>query len=390
MNNKQQILGLIVLAFLLINCSNNNAIISKNQKIDFKSPLFVRMVDANQTGGRSNYAYAYSPTIIREKNRYHAFFCSPGDVSGKSMGEWDFIRYTSSEDAKSWTNPTIALKAQSDQRGLDYSACDPSLVFFQGFYYLFYSGAENIRGPVSTGLNKDEVLQTVVRVARAENIEGPYLKYTRRHTWEINASDPMAIVSPANDVRPLSEQKNLYGAGQQSVVVHNGKLWMWYLDTTAQKNKKNSIYLLSSNNPVKWNAKQGIATDNDTVGLDVKYDSQTGFFISLGLPRQSPDQAESAMVLKLSKDGIHWSQKQTILNITNMAHWVRPEGGISSDPEGILSSGETLFAFPVPHNLGEAQQSDTKHHEVPFWDIYTFSVNDVSKQLLSRIISGQK
>ena len=350
---------------------------------------FLRMVDANQTEGRSNYAYAYSPTIIRENNRYHAFFCSPGDVSGKAMGEWDFIRYTSSEDAKSWTRPTVALKAQSDKRGLDYSACDPSLVFYQGFYYLFYSGAENIRGPVSTGMNKDEVLQTVVRVARAENIEGPYLKYTRRHTWEINANDPMAIVSPANDVRPQGEQKNLYGAGQQSVVVHKGKLWMWYLDTTAQKNKKNSIYLLSSDNPVKWDTRQSTATDNDTVGLDVKYDLQSGFFVSLGLPRRSPNQAESAMVLKLSKDGIHWSQKQTILNVTNMAHWVRPEGGISSDREGVLSTGETLFAFPVPHNLGEALQNDTKHHEVPFWDIYTFSVNGVSKQLLSRIIYNQ-
>lgn len=51
-------------------------------------------------------------------------------------------------------------------------ACDPSLVYHQGFYYLYYSSA------MTTAPN---VFQTIVRVARSVNIDGPYLTFTESH-----------------------------------------------------------------------------------------------------------------------------------------------------------------------------------------------------------------
>lgn len=341
-----------------------------------EKPVFSLMIDADDTGGRANYAYAYSPTIIRENGRYHAFVGSPGDVQGKNHGEWDYIRYVSSVDGQHWTKPVVALKTNSDKRGLDYSACDPSMVFFQGYYYLFYSGAENVRGPVSAGMNKKEVVTTVVRVARAQQIEGPYLKWTRRGTWEADASDPAAIVKPLGDPGTPTQR---YGAGQQSVVVRDGKIWMWYLDDTGEKGRK--IYLLKSDNPVQWTPDPSAATDNGVVGLDVKFDPRTNLFWTLALPRVAKNRPESAMVLSFSADGVSWppKAKTTLVDVSRMASFVRVEGGISGDREGHILSGMTLFSFPAPHGLAGEDN-------VPVWDLYSFAVQNASEKLL---VSGK-
>jgi len=345
----------------------------KNNPIPVLAPLekpqFRLMVDADETGGRTNYAYAYSPTIIRENGRYHAFVGSPGDVGGKSHGEWDYIRYIWSDDGKNWSKPVVVLKAKSDKRGLDYSACDPSMVYFQGYYYLFYSGAENVSGPVSGGMDKKEVVETVVRVARSEHIEGPYRKWTRRGTWEEDAPDPEAII------KPLGDPTHHYGAGQQSVVVRDGKIWMWYLDDTGEAGK--GIYLLRSDDPVRWTADPHAITDNGVVGLDVKFDPRTRLFWALALPRVGKDRPESAMVLSFSADGVSWpaGAKLKLIDIARMAHWVRVEGGISGDREGHIIDGTTLFSFPAPHGLADQDK-------VPVWDLYSFALENASERLL--------
>jgi hypothetical protein len=156
--------------------------------------------------------YAYAPSMILKDGVYHVFFCS----GGKLFPAWDYIRYVKSTDGgQTWSDPVDMLRATAFN-GNDLAACDPSVVFFQGFYYMYYGSAN------TTGSNS---FQTVVQVARSTAIDGPYLTYTQRGTWEDLPDDPQVIIKP---LVTRSHAPTGYGAGQPSVVVLNGKLLMWY------------------------------------------------------------------------------------------------------------------------------------------------------------------
>ena len=157
--------------------------------------------------------FTYAPTIVKWNGQYHLFCCS-ADYSGSG---WDQVRYAISTDGVSWSEPRIMLHT-TDSVG-ERSCCDPSLVYYKDHWYLFYSGN-----------SKDT--QTVMFVARSEQIDGPYLKYTKQGTWEHNPPGPKIIIGPKNPVP--DGIVNYYGAGQQTVVVKNGKLLSWYIDDTSK------------------------------------------------------------------------------------------------------------------------------------------------------------
>jgi beta-xylosidase len=127
--------------------------------------------------------YAYAPSIILQNSVYHILFCSGGNI----FPAWDYIRYVSSSDnGRTWSTPADMLHATAFN-GMDLAACDPSVIFFQGFYYMYYGAA------ITTAPN---VFQTVIQVARATATTGPYLTYTQRGTWEDTPTDPLVMLKP--------------------------------------------------------------------------------------------------------------------------------------------------------------------------------------------------
>lgn len=134
---------------------------------------------------------------------------------------------------------------------------------------------------------------------------------------------------------------------------------------------------MKSDNPVQWTPDASARTDNGVVGLDVKFDPRTRLFWTLALPRVAKDRAESAMVLSFSEDGVSWptGARVKLIDTARMARWVRVEGGISSDREGHLQDGITLFSFPAPHGLADEDK-------VPVWDLYSFAVENASEKIL--------
>ena len=138
-------------------------------------------VVGSDPGIRPGYNYqigfTYAPTIVKWNGVYHMFCCS-ADYS--DVGS-DQIRHATSTDGISWSEPRILLFT-SDSVG-ERACCDPSLVRFKEWWYLFYSG------------NAKDV-QTVMFVARSKNIEGPYLKFTKRGTW---CYAPPCLSPPAFD-----------------------------------------------------------------------------------------------------------------------------------------------------------------------------------------------
>jgi len=273
----------------------------------------------------------YAPTIVKWNGVYHMFCCS-ADYS--DVGS-DQIRHATSTDGISWSEPRILLFT-SDSVG-ERACCDPSLVRFKEWWYLFYSG------------NAKDV-QTVMFVARSKNIEGPYLKFTKRGTWEQNPVDPQIILGPIN---PVPDSVRWYGAGQQTVVVKDGKLLSWYFDNTSDypTRQRPLVLFSSSDDGVHWSAPVPVknASDNSDLAsgsFDVKFDPARNSFVLFDI---IDDHNESTyLIRRFSTDGIIWSQPEVLcdsFSFPNHAHNV----GVSGDENGHLLTEGVIIGYGAPH-----------------------------------------
>src|SRR5260370_26603735 len=169
-----------------------------------------RLIDS----AKQAFSWAYAPSIIYADGLWYAYYCS----SGTGLQDWDNIRHSTSSDGIHWSPPIKILGASDavDER----ATCDPSVVHYDagdgGYYYLFYTGNQT-------------TVQGVNLVARSTSPSGPFLKLTKRGTWESSPSDPKIILSPLHGA---PDNSIWYGLGEPSVVVKDGKLYQWYTDTT--------------------------------------------------------------------------------------------------------------------------------------------------------------
>ena len=329
---------------------------------------------------RNGYTYGYAPAIVHAGGLFHMFYCSNGLVAG----EWDSIRYSVSEDGRVWSAPKVVLRVTD----LEYerAACDPSVVYFEGlqdsgpYYYLFYSGT-----PVD--------VQTAVFVARSKNISGPYYKYVEPGEWEYvepgerrgarpvsfegqyNRGIPKAIFYPRHPTRDRSGKEDTdpaaawYGAGQQTVVVQNGRLYMWYTDDTLLYPARKSERLLvsSSVDPTHWPAAEhafGASSSGNweplgVTSVDVKYDETGEEFIMVDI--EGDHLAGPQLSIRRSKDGIRWSKSQVVCDSDCLSAYAH-NPGVSGDVQGHLVTGSAVLAYGAPHVPGQDQWGK--------WDLY--------------------
>lgn len=285
------------------------------------------------------YGYAYAPAMIREGGAIHMLFCSYG-----RPGIWDHIRHARSDDeGRSWSAPTVAM-AGTDETG-ERAACDPSLVRYRApgdahpYWYLFYSG-----NPLNVG--------TAIFLARGDAIEGPYAKWTRRGTWEVDATDPAIVIAPA---RPHPDDTGFYGAGQTSVVLRRegeGRdvLGLWYTDDSGCETPCARIFEARSRDPTRWPP----AAPTNVAGassVDVKRDPERGGYAMVEIV--APHTAGSVLALRRSRDGRGWSAPVTLCRegcFDRFAHNV----GIVGSPTGELAPGPALVVYGAPSDRDPA------------------------------------
>jgi len=284
------------------------------------------MVDADADAT----CYAYGPSIIKKDGVYHVFFCSAGPDS-----TWDAVRYVHSTDGKTWSAPTIMLRA-SGANGADLAACDPSVVYYQGFYYMYYSSAYSTAPPNS--------FQTVIQVARALNIDGPYLTYTQRGTWEETPTDAQIII------KPLVTRTVGYGAGPEAVVVHKGEILLWYVDDSLDPNAGVKPFMLKSTNPVSWapSASNGISIPSNTFSFDVKFNPTKNQFIMTNLVHTHA--ANAYLARSFSGDGRYWNTLTTIIDVGAFPDYANNVGA-AGDETGNTLPASALVAFGAPYDL---------------------------------------
>jgi hypothetical protein len=294
---------------------------------------FFRMVDA--VDNPATVQYAYAPSILLQNNVYHVFFCSGGNISPA----WDYVRYVNSTDGgQSWSSPVDMLHA-TGSNGMDLAACDPSVVFFKGFYYMFYGSAIT---------NAPGVFQNVIQVARSGSISGPYLTYTQRGTWDDTPTDPQIIIRP---MQVRTQQPSGYGAGQPSVLVVNGKLFMWYTDDSLTVTQNGDfgafrLYVLQSSDPLTWtpdaNQRTGIVGQDSP---DVKYDPFHNQFVATWVANMFTTGA--SLVQATSTDGLHWGAAKTVIGAGSFPPYTN-NAGATADEDGNLSQGQTIVGFGRP------------------------------------------
>lgn len=356
MNNlqKQKIIGLSIATILAIFGSTNSLI----QVAQFQHTVgviktgFFKIADSVKNG----YTYGYAPTIVKENGIYHTFYCSTPEL-GAGI---DAIRYVYSKDRLNWSSPKIVLRANPSinpktGQWINRAACDPSLVYYQGYYYLYYTnqyqtGTNLVGGEMPTQGN--------ISVARASTIGGLYLTYTERGTWEKNPPDGKMIVLP---LVKRSRGIGSYGAGQQTVVVKDGELYMWYTDDSLSSRKEPRIYFLKSNNPVLWSGEPIPTNLTNTSSVDIKYDNLNNKFVMVKI--QQMHTKNTSLVASESQDGINWKNFRTIYpqhKFTPFAHNV----GISGDRKSHLVDRESpIVAFGAPYNLSSQDTWGT-------WDLF--------------------
>lgn len=193
--------------------------------------------------------------------------------------------------------------------------------------------------------------QTITEVARSQNIDGPYLTYTDRGTWEDTPSDPRAIIKALvfHDTDPTG-----YGAGQPTVVVHDGKLLLWYTDDSetpgsTSRTYATTKYMLESSDPVTWtpsrNRKINIAPQDS---VDVKFDSAKNQFVMTHI--LNPFDQSASLTRAYSSDGMTWSDAQIVIGSSEFPDYTN-NVGVAGDELGNVLSSSTLVGFGAPPKL---------------------------------------
>ncbi len=320
------------------------------------NPHFVSSVTAPSKlidSSDNDHNYAYGPSIVRVGSTWHMYYCSIGSPWG-----WDAIRHAISSDGVNWSTPEIILRVSEweDER----AACDPSLVRYKGFYYLFYSG------------NKYDV-QTVNFIARSDSPNGPFAKLTKRGTWEVNAVDPQIILSP---LHPSPNSQGWYGLGQPTVIVKDEKLYQWFTDTTEQSPTVQvaRIYLSISNDPASWPTR--IPTNVYSGSVDVKYDREFDQFVMFAIGNEH--ELGTYITMRTSKDGITWSEPTTVMGADKAPPWIN-NIGVAGLSNGDLIRDQLLMGFGAPYDLNPNYNNNCGISPVPYcwgnWDLYVSQLN---------------
>jgi hypothetical protein len=320
--------------------------------------------------GRSfqgTYAYAYAPAMIFDSaGTTHYFFCSSGDGIGL-----DAIRYISVSahaDPKSKRAPIVVVRARptktADGRTVDMAACDPSIVRFKGpeddkpYYYLHYTSVVMRLGYKSCGEpSRDGArpCKDVIQVARSERIDGPYLVLKENGIWGAPGVAAKVILESFGSNWGI-------GLAQQSVMVIDGKLVMFYCDDTdAPQRPTRPWYMIQSHDPIVWDKSKAIEVqlptrvepdDKYMNSGDVKYDSVRHQFILVRIALQELAPLRTFLQVSSSTDGLHWAPWLTAVPPSRFPKYAHNPGTLSDDQGRIVRrDGKFSFGFAANPDL---------------------------------------
>ena len=282
--------------------------------------------------GNGRVDYRYGPSIIQYKDgSMDAWFASPGD----GRKEYDWITYKHSEDGgDTWGDERVVLAPTPGTA--DYkSVCDPDVFYYDGYYYMGYTGTVNKEG-----------LCNNVFLARSRKPDGPYEKWDG-NGWGEQTTIPI-IYFYGVDIG--------WGVGEPSFVVVDDKLYVYStLDSFSDIFgwvRATRVHTADLSDPM-WPSKlqyEGIcAFRNDCTDLtgytyadsdswDVAYLDDSQKFLAVTTNRRFKD--DSCLLYYESYDGINFERISELnTNVLCGCH----NCGISSDEYGHIEKSDKTY-----------------------------------------------
>lgn len=148
--------------------------------------------------------WRYGPAVIMNSDgSTDMWTCSPG-----SNGAADYIRYRRSTDGgHTWTPDQVVIQPTVGSPD-NFSACDPGVVRYNGYYYVAYTSTADTTG---IGTNNN------LFVARSANPNGPFAKWNGSG-WGGAPTPFVTYTGPST----------YYGIGEPSLVIRGSQLLIYY------------------------------------------------------------------------------------------------------------------------------------------------------------------
>lgn len=166
------------------------------------------------TGSTSPYEYAPTAFYSKTNKKYRMLHCGqlPGGVPGDDILYSQSSRLYGPYRNSDGGSPKRVLSGRGGKAFDAKHVCDPSLVWVDGKFYMYYTGAAKDGGINAIGLATS--------------------KYVHRG-WQRSRTQP--VVTSSKEV----SRKNKYGAGQPSVTYVNGYFHLMFTDTYGKGSQSN-------------------------------------------------------------------------------------------------------------------------------------------------------
>ena len=268
--------------------------------------------------------YRYGPSIIKnEDGSYDMWLSAPGN----SGSQWDWITYRHSDDGVEWSSETTVLKPTPGSKD-QCSVCDPGVIYFNGFYYLGYTGTDYYEGKGSDNM---------AFVARSKFPDGPFEKWNGSG-W---GGNPEPIIAYEGDL-------NGWGIGEVSFVIVNDDLYIFY--SYVETDGLIGLYKadLSENWPATMRYKSDVLSRTYQDSLDVVYDDNLDLFFGFSVEFRMSE--SSRLIMYKSENGKEFEEVDTTKEmVEDFSHNM----GIAKSKSGhIDSNDELLIGYAYGQNWG--------------------------------------
>ena len=264
--------------------------------------------------GENDY-YRYGPSIMKyEDGSIDAWFARPGN----SGSQWDWISYRHSDDGINWSDETVVLYPTPGGKD-QCSVCDPGVIYFNGYYYLAYTGTDYYEGQGSYNM---------AFVARSQYPDGPFEKWDGSG-WSQNP-EPIIFYDGGKDN---------WGIGEVSFVIYDDDLYIYYTYIDIR-----DAYIglckadLVDNWPATIRSKGPVLYRLEHDSVEFVYDDNLDCFFAFSISGRLME--GSLLDVYSSINGKDFRQITTVKdNIKDYAHNL----GVSKDEQGHIDSDEPLL-----------------------------------------------
>ncbi len=274
---------------------------------------------------KSGGGYRYGPTMMyNESGVLEAWFSSLPESPQYSYC-WDVLTYRSTSDyGEHWSNEYVSIAPLNGTEEA-FSVCDPAVIFMDGFYYMFYTSTIEGQGRYNN-----------VYCARSVSPDGDWQRWNGSG-WGGTVVKPVVV---------YGSDAEHYGIGEPSVVIVDGKLYLYYTYKGVLGNGQTvnqtrlTIGEANENFPLTLSEYGVVVGDkpSDEDSLDVKYAEDYNVFI--GVTTDKRMSYRSRIKMYWSYDGKNF--KEAEVNDTAAKKYSH-NIGITGDGSGHIKLDEPQF-----------------------------------------------